>query len=321
MRRVILPLTAACALTAISNVTAHAHASLEKSEAAPGSYKAVLKIPHGCDGQATHTVRLEIPEGYVGVKPMPKAGWTLAVEKGDYAKAYKLHGSEVKSGVRAVTWSGGNLPDDFYDEFVVSGTLAGVEEGRKLFFKARQVCDDGEVSWHEEPAEGQDPHSLEHPAPALTILAANGGGHAHAAHGGQHEVVKVGELEISQGWARAMLPGQKAGGGYLTIANHGTAADKLVAATSPAAGKVEIHTMSMKGEVMEMRPVEGGLEIPSGETVELKPGGLHVMFMNVTEPFKEGASVPVTLEFEHAGKVEISLPVKTAMGGGDHSHH
>ncbi len=321
MRRVILPLTAACALTAISNVTAHAHASLEKSEAAPGSYKAVLKVPHGCDGQATHTVRMEIPEGYVGVKPMPKAGWTLAVEKGDYAETYKLHGSEVKSGVRAVTWSGGNLPDDFYDEFVVSGTLAGVEEGQKLFFKARQVCDNGEVSWHEEPAEGQDPHSLEHPAPALTILAAGGGGHDHAAHGAQDEVVKAGEMEISEGWARAMLPGQKAGGGYLTIANHGNAADRLVAATSPAAGKVEIHTMSMKGEVMEMRPVEGGLEIPAGETVELKPGGLHVMFLNVKEPFKEGASVPVTLDFEHAGKVEMSLPVKTAAGGGDHSNH
>ncbi|PWJ80885.1 hypothetical protein C7441_1115 [Pseudaminobacter salicylatoxidans] len=323
MRRILFPFAAACALSAASIVAAHAHATLEKSEAAPGSYKAVLKIPHGCDGgQATHTVRLEIPEGYIGAKPMPKAGWELAVEKGDYAKTYKLHGEEVKSGVMVVTWSGGNLPDDFYDEFAVSGTLADVEEGQQLFFKATQVCDKGEVAWNEEPAAGQNPHSLEHPAPAVTILAASAGGHDHAGHGG-HEAapVKAGDLEISGAWARAMLPGQPTGGAYLTIANKGKAADKLVGATSPNAGKVEVHTMEVKDDVMVMRSVEGGLEIPAGETVELKPGGFHVMFMGVKEAFKEGATVPVTLEFEHAGKVDMQVPVKAANGGDDHSGH
>jgi len=72
--------------------------------------------------------------------------------------------------------------------------------------------------------------------------------------------------------------------------------------------------------VMVMRPVDGGVEIPAGQTVELKPGGLHLMFMQVTEPFKEGQSLPVTLEFEKAGKVELTLPVKSATGGDGHQH-
>ncbi|MGB3390873.1 MAG: DUF1775 domain-containing protein [Pseudaminobacter sp.] len=318
MHRLILPFAAACALTAISIVTAHAHASLEKSQAAAGSYKAVLKVPHGCDGQATHTVRIDLPEGFIGAKPMPKAGWTLSVEKGDYAKPYKLHGAEVTSGVKSVTWSGGNLPDEFYDEFVVSGMLADVAEGQALYFKTKQLCDKGEVAWDEEPAEGQDPHSLEHPAPTLTILAAGNVAHGHHAAAA---ATKVGDLEIKAAWARAMLPGQPAGGAYLTVTNSGADADRLVGAASPNAGKVEIHTMSMKDNVMVMRPVEGGLEVPAGASVELKPGGEHLMFMNVTEPFKEGASVPVTLEFEKAGKIALDFPVQAKAGGEDHSNH
>jgi uncharacterized protein YcnI/copper(I)-binding protein len=319
MRRLFLQFAAASVLTAASIVTAFAHASLEKGEAAAGSYKAVLKIPHGCDGKATNLVRVEIPEGYVGVKPMPKAGWTLETKKGDYAKKYDLHGEEVASGVTSVTWNGGSLPDEFYDEFVLSGTLAGVEAGQMLFFKTLQQCDGAEVAWTEEPAEGQNPHSLEHPAPSLTILAAEGGG--HEGHGAAPQAVKAGDLAITSGWARAMLPGQPAGGGYLTVTNNGRTADKLISAASANAGKVEVHTMEVVNDVMVMRPVEGGLDIRAGATVELKPGGLHLMFMAVTEPFKEGGSVPVTLEFEKAGKVEITLPVQAKQGGEDHSQH
>lgn len=321
MRRLFLQLTAASLLTAASIVTAFAHASLEKSQAAPGSYKAVLKIPHGCDGKATNLVRIDIPEGYVGVKPMPKAGWTLETKKGDYARKYDLHGEEVTSGVTSVTWSGGFLPDEFFDEFVLSGTLTGVEEGQVLYFKAVQQCGAAEVAWNEEPAEGQNPHSLEHPAPSVTILAAGGDGHAGHGTAVASDAVTAGDLTIAGGWARAMLPGQPAGGGYLTIANKGQAADKLVAASSPSAGKVEIHTMEIVNDVMVMRPVDGGLEIPAGATVELKPGGLHVMFMAVKEPFKEGGTVPVTLEFEKAGKVEVTLPVQAKQGADEHAGH
>jgi uncharacterized protein YcnI len=319
MRRLFLPLAAACLLTAFSIVTALAHAALETSEASPGSYKAVIKIPHGCEGEATRSVRVEVPEGYVGVKPMPKPGWALAIERGDYAKGYDLHGEQVTFGVKAVIWSGGDLPDEYYDEFVLSGTLTGVAEGETLFFKTFQRCEKGEVAWNELAAPGQDPHTLEHPAPALAILAAEQRGHGK--HGGMPSSVTVGDLEISGAWARAMLPGQPTGGGYFTVTNRGSTADRLVSASSPVAGKVEIHTMKMTDNVMVMRPVEGGLEIPAGQTVEMKSGGLHVMFMEVKEPFKQGGSVQVALEFEKAGRVEVVLPVQAARGAGGHTGH
>jgi periplasmic copper chaperone A len=126
--------------------------------------------------------------------------------------------------------------------------------------------------------------------------------------------IVVGDLEITAYRAKAMLPGQPVGGGYLTIANKSAAPDKLMEVTSPSAGMVEVHVMEMANDVMTMRPLEGGLEIPAGGTVELKPAGTHLMFMMVTEPFKEGSEVPVTLEFEKAGKVELKLPV-TGLGG------
>lgn len=126
--------------------------------------------------------------------------------------------------------------------------------------------------------------------------------------------VVAGDLEITAYRVKAMLPNQPTGGGFLTITNKGQAADRLISATSPAAGTVEIHTMEVVNDVMTMRPVEGGLEIPAGATVELKPGGFHLMFMMVGEPFKEGGAVPVTLEFEKAGKVELTLPV-VGLGG------
>jgi copper(I)-binding protein len=126
--------------------------------------------------------------------------------------------------------------------------------------------------------------------------------------------VTVGDLEITAYRAKAMLPGQPAGGGFLTISNKGVAADKLIAVTSPNAGMVEIHTMQVVDDVMTMRPVEGGLEIPAGGAIELKPGGTHLMFMAVTAPFKQGSAVPVTLEFEKAGTVDIAFPV-VGLGG------
>ena len=136
-----------------------------------------------------------------------------------------------------------------------------------------------------------------------------------------HDAVKVGDLTLTAGWLRAMLAGQPAGGGYVTITNAGSAPDRLIAVSTPAAGKSEIHMMEMKNDVMVMRPVEGGLEIPAGGTVELKPGGFHLMFMQVAEPFAEGATVPVMLEFEKAGKVELMLPVKAASGAAGHATH
>lgn len=135
------------------------------------------------------------------------------------------------------------------------------------------------------------------------------------------QAIEIGALKITGAWAKAMLPGQPVGGGYLTIENTGAAADRLVSVISSASPVVQIHEMMMEGDVMKMRAHSDGLEIPAGGMVELKPGGYHLMFMAVAEPFKEGGMVKVTLKFEKAGDVEVALPVAAAGAKGPAEMH
>jgi uncharacterized protein YcnI len=169
IRTFVRAATAVVTLAALS-VPAFAHITLEVPQAAVGStYKAVLRVPHGCDGAATTAIRVQIPEGMIGVKPMPKPGWTLATTKGPYAKGYDLYGAQVTEGVTEISWSGGNLPDEFYDEFVFRGTLAGAVSGTSMYFPVIQTCSTGEEAWIEIPVEGQPEPEL--PAPGLNIVA------------------------------------------------------------------------------------------------------------------------------------------------------
>lgn len=305
---------------------AHAHATFENDSAqAEKSFKAVLQVPHGCDGKATTEVQVKLPEGFVFAKPQPKPGWELEIIKGDYQKTYDNHGNKVSSGPVEIRWKGGNLPDEFYDTFVVKGKISGFDKETVLAFPTVQLCGtDGKVVWDEVAAEGQNAHDLKSPAPTVTVKLATGGD-AHAGHMAADGPIKLGDLEISGGAAKAMLPGAKVGGGFLTIKNGGGADDRLVAVESPVAGRVEIHEMAMENDVMKMRKLDDGVAIPAGETVELKAGGLHLMFMQVSKPFAEGETVPVTLVFEKAGKVDAKLAVGTAAGGaaatGGNSHH
>jgi copper(I)-binding protein len=124
--------------------------------------------------------------------------------------------------------------------------------------------------------------------------------------------VKAGDLVISQAWSRATPKGAKTGGGYLAIENKGSAPDRLIGGSADVAGSVQVHEMSMEGGVMKMRPVEQGLTIEPGKTVKLAPGGYHLMMMDLKAPLKQGERVPVTLEFERAGKVTVSLDVQGA---------
>jgi len=132
--------------------------------------------------------------------------------------------------------------------------------------------------------------------------------------------VKVGDLVISQAWSRATPGGAKVAGGYLTIENKGTVADKLVSVSADIAGKAEVHEMAIDNGVMKMRLLDKGLVIDPGKTVKLAPGGYHLMLQELKGPFKQGEKVPVTLEFEKAGKVAVSLDVQgvgaQAPGGG-----
>ncbi len=125
------------------------------------------------------------------------------------------------------------------------------------------------------------------------------------------EDIKAGDLVISQAWVRATPGGAKVGGGYLTIDNKGSAPDRLIGGSADVARKVEIHEMAMNNGVMTMRPLDKGLPIEPGKTVKLAPGGYHVMLLDLKSPLKQGEQVPVTLEFEKAGKVKISFDVQS----------
>jgi uncharacterized protein YcnI len=155
---------------------AAAHVTLEVSEApAEGFYKAVLRVPHGCEGAATTAVRVQIPEGFINTKPMPKAGWEVVLTEGDYAQTYDYYGTELTSGVKEIAWTGGNLPDNFYDEFVFRTKIAGIEPGTQVPILVVQECGpDMAERWIEIPAPGEDPDSYEYPAPMLTITEPSG---------------------------------------------------------------------------------------------------------------------------------------------------
>jgi len=295
-----------------------AHSTLEVQEAALGaSYKAVLRIPHGCGAEATHTVRVQIPEGFYNVKPMPKAGWKLEIVTGPYENTYLNHGTEVSEGVKEITWSEGNLPNEWYDEFVFRGTFADTLEEGLFYFPTVQECASGEEAWIDVTPDGAMP------APSVTLIA--GGMDEHAHHGAAASAeTMIGDLTITGAFTRATLPNAPVAGGFVTLANHGTEDDRLVGVETPIAKEGQIHEMAMEGDVMKMRQLPDGLIIPAGETVVLEPGGYHLMFMGLTGPIAEGDAVPVTLTFEKAGTITLDLMAAGSAADApaeDHSAH
>jgi periplasmic copper chaperone A len=129
---------------------------------------------------------------------------------------------------------------------------------------------------------------------------------------------KVGAIMIEDAYTRATVPGQQVAGGFMKIDNKG-GTDLLVSASSPIAGEVQLHEMSMEGNVMKMRQVKD-IPVPAGGAVELKPGGMHLMFINIKAPLATGETVPVKLKFAKAGEVEVKMPVN-AMGSPGPSKH
>lgn len=127
------------------------------------------------------------------------------------------------------------------------------------------------------------------------------------------------ELSVTQAWAAPTPAGVDVSAGYLNISNDTASEDRLLSATSPRAERVEIHEMSMDGAVMRMRQVET-LSIAPGQRVELAPGGMHLMFYGVNEPFAEGQDIPLQLTFETGGIVDVSLPVRRGAPEGHNAH-
>jgi uncharacterized protein YcnI len=163
----------AVAFVVFGTSSAFAHVTLETQQAPVAStYKAVFRVPHGCEGKPTTKVRVQIPEGVIAVKPQPKPGWTLEKVKGQYAKPYDYYGTPTSEGVKEIVWSGGNLPDDEYDEFVLRAYLAGdLKPDTMLYFPVVQECPDGAVErWIEIPEAGKSADDYEKPAPGLKLL-------------------------------------------------------------------------------------------------------------------------------------------------------
>ncbi|MGK2286332.1 copper chaperone PCu(A)C [Pedomonas sp. V897] len=125
---------------------------------------------------------------------------------------------------------------------------------------------------------------------------------------------KAGDISIKHPWSRETAPRAKTGAGYLTIVNGGGEADRLIGGTSPVAERLEVHSVTMIDNIMRMRHQENGVEIPAGGTLELKPGGYHIMLIGLKAPLKAGESVPATLEFAKAGKVDVTFKVEALSG-------
>ena len=119
----------------------------------------------------------------------------------------------------------------------------------------------------------------------------------------------VGSIHISQPWSRATPKGAAAGAAYMTITNNGKTPDRVSCVSSDASAECQIHSMTMDNGVMQMRPVEGGLEIKPGETVTLKPGSFHMMLLNLKHPLEQGNDMKATLKFDNAGTVDVEYPI------------
>ena len=131
----------------------------------------------------------------------------------------------------------------------------------------------------------------------------------------------AGPLKIGHPWSRATPAGAKVGGGYLSIENTGTTADRLVSVSVPFAARSEIHEMAVKDGVMTMRPLDQGIELPAGKKVEFKPGGYHIMFMELKQPLKQGEMMKGTLTFEKAGTVDVEFKVDAIAAKGSEGEH
>ena len=267
---------------------ANAHVSLQQGQAEAGSrYQAVLRVGHGCDGAATTALTVRIPAGFTQIEPVARPGWTLSSRAGE------------------VTWTAAEqaaLPDGQRAEFAIAGSLP--QRAGPLWFKVRQTCGKASIDWSQLPAQGTDTAGLKTPAVLLQVLSTP-------------DMAQLRALPKVEGaWVRSMVAGQQSTGGYMTL----TASEpmQLIGITTPAADTAEVHQMKMEGDIMKMRAVPQ-LDLPAGQAVELKPGGYHIMLMELKQPLASGMTVPMTLLLRNAkgvdSKLQLKLPVAAQAPG------
>jgi uncharacterized protein YcnI len=162
---------------------AQSHVVLQDPAAAAGaSYRAAFLVSHGCAGSPTTAIRVRIPEGFEGAKPMPKPGWTLRSRSDRLQRPYDSHGKTVTEDVVELSWTANGpdnaLPEAWYDEFVLRGSTP--HQPGALWFQVLQVCEKGQIDWAQVPASGTSTQGLKAPAALLEVLdTGNAGGHQH----------------------------------------------------------------------------------------------------------------------------------------------
>ena len=275
---------AACAMLTGAAATL-AHVTLPPGGATAGSdYNAAFRVGHACEGaKATTGLAVRLPKGFVLSEAQARKGWKLDVQK--------------NTGDGEVRWTAETpqdaLPGSERTEFVLRGKVPGTPG--PLWFKVLQTCDVGSIDWAEVPASGNSTAGLKSPAAKLEVVAQG-----------------VATVDVRDGWVRQSVPGQSGTGAFMKLtAPTGT---KLVGISTPAAGVAAVHEMKMEGDTMKMRELAGGLDLPAGQTVELKPGGYHVMMMDLKGALAKGATVPMTLKFEDAKGVKTALELKLPVG-------
>lgn len=172
---------AVCAIT-VGAGTAFPHIVLQERTAVAGqSYRATLRVGHGCEGTPTTGMKVTIPAGFNGAQPMPKAGWTVSTVVGKLAQPYEAHGKHFTEGVLEMSWTANSrdsaLPDAFYDEFVLRGTTPA--KAGPIWFKVVQTCEKGSNQWVEVPVAGTSTKGLKTPAALLDVVDAPSAGHNH----------------------------------------------------------------------------------------------------------------------------------------------
>jgi len=313
-------------IAALFSSTVYAHAVLTEQSAIPGSYyKGAIRIGHGCEGASTTGVKIFMPAGFEGAKPQPKAGWNVTLKKAKLNEPYQSHGKTVMEDVVEIEWSVGTkeaaLADGSFDEFAFMARLP--DKPGLAWLRVLQTCEKGQNDWVEIPSAGSSTKGLKMPAALLTIKA-EGASIATVSPGG---AVVSSQVAVGGGWVRPTVKGQKATGAFMKIT--AKESSKLLGVSSPVAGVAEIHEMKMDKDVMKMAAVPS-LDLPAGKAVELKPGGYHVMLMDLKSPLEKGAKVPLTLKFQDAkgAKFQVELMLEanppaaaTNAPAAGHQHH
>ena len=281
---------------------AQAHVVLSEPQAPAGAYfKASLRVGHGCSGSATTGITVTVPAGFQGAKPQPKAGWEVVTRKAKLAQPYTSHGKLITEDVVELRWTASSkesaLLDEHFDEFSFMSRLP--DQAGPVWLKVLQTCEVGQTDWSEVPSSGTSTKGLKSPAALLMIKSDNAA------------VTSAAGITVSEAWVRPTVAGQKATGAFMKLTAKDSA--KLVGVSSPVADVAEIHEMKMEKDIMKMAAIPS-LNLPSGKTVELKPGGFHVMLMDLKSPIANNSKIPLVLHFQDAKGVKSQMDIQVEAG-------